>query len=100
MLKVYQGKIIKRVLTKEEFQELNKKYIRVSNMKAYLIPATSKEKKVLDLYLKQKISLTGVRDMLKIPLGSAGNKIRTIALKVSAEKYQSLKRSQLNQTKL
>lgn len=88
----YQQNIIKRALTEKEFQELNEKYRRVTNYRGYLLPATSEEKKVLDLYLKQEISLNGVRNMLKIPKGSAANKIRTIALKILAEKYQSLVR--------
>ncbi len=95
MPKAYQEKIIKRALTDKEFQELDKKYRSVSNIKAFLVPATTEEKKVLASYLKQEIGLDGVRQSLNIPIGSTGNKVRTIALKILAEKYCSLKRSDI-----
>ena len=89
----YQVSILKKALTEKEFQEFDKKYIKIANCRGYLTPATQKEKEVLESYLKQKLSLVGVSKELNIPLGSAGNKVRTIALKILAEKYNSLKRS-------
>jgi hypothetical protein len=93
MVNNYQIKFLKKALTEEEFLELDRKYSDITARHAHLIPATKEEKEILKRYLTQKMTLKEVSKALNIPQGSTGNKIRTLALKVLAEKYKSLDRA-------